>query len=444
MKMRQWIKSKLESRKNKKTTIYMELLKLLIISFVISFAFLIVVDRATGNLVDEYYDSIDYEEHETNRYARQFQNYIEKNDLKSTDKKKLDKWVLKKRVLLIAIYKKNRIVYNCSGVSASALEDQDDWSAKPYKLKFADGKASVYIQGVYSYELYYYAAIFSIILTFVVFFSIVMIGIRHRMKYIRQLSNDIKILEAGNLDYEIQAKGKDELYELALGLDDMRKSLKKQFEVKNEVMKANSKMVTEMSHDIRTPLTSIMLYSEILRSGKCRDEDQFQGYLEKIDRKTKQLKVMSDRLFNYSLINVDQEIQLEKRGTLEQIFFDPLSEMCGYLEQQGYQIKPVFLFKDTEIKVHDAYISRIIDNVTSNIVKYADPEFPIIIRSLYVEDDCGIVLENVVKEHTENEESTKIGLSNIKKMMGKMCGECRIEERDNLFIMTLLFKQEKK
>lgn len=96
MKMRQWIKRQLESRKNKKTTIYMELLKLLILSFVVSFAFLIVVDRVTGNLVDKYYDSIDYEERETNRYARQFQNYIEKNDLKSTDKKKLDKWVLKK------------------------------------------------------------------------------------------------------------------------------------------------------------------------------------------------------------------------------------------------------------------------------------------------------------------------------------------------------------
>ena len=54
----------------------MELLKLLILSFVISFAFLIVVDRVTGNLVDEYYDSIYYEERETNRYARQFQNYI--------------------------------------------------------------------------------------------------------------------------------------------------------------------------------------------------------------------------------------------------------------------------------------------------------------------------------------------------------------------------------
>lgn len=78
MKMRRWIKRKLENRKNKKTTIYMELLKLLILSFVISFAFLIVVDRVTGNLVDEYYDSIDYEERETNRYARQFQNYIEK------------------------------------------------------------------------------------------------------------------------------------------------------------------------------------------------------------------------------------------------------------------------------------------------------------------------------------------------------------------------------
>ena len=49
----------------------------------------------------------------------------------------------------------------------------------------------------------------------------------------------------------------------------------------------------------------------------------------------------------------------------------------------------------------------------------ADPEFPITIRSLYVEDDCGIVLENVVKEHTENEESTKIGLSNNQKDDGQ-------------------------
>ena len=160
--MRQWIKRKLKNRKNKKTTIYMELLKLLILSFVISFAFLIVVDRVTGNLVDEYYDSIDYEERETNRYARQFQNYIEKNDLKSTDKKKLDKWVLKKRVLLIAIYKKNRIVYNCSGVSASALEDQAEhaenltyevFSTTPHmpKLNTANEETAEYLLEIAQY-----------------------------------------------------------------------------------------------------------------------------------------------------------------------------------------------------------------------------------------------------------------------------------------------------
>lgn len=442
--MIQRIHRKLKDRRRKKTTIYMELLKLLIVAFLVSFAFLVIINRVTGGIVDDYYDDINYEKRETDRYARQFQRYVSRNDLKSNDSKKLDRWVMKKRVLLIAVYKDGKIVYNCSGVSASALKDQDDWSEKPYRLQFADGKASVYIQGVYPYELYYYAEIVSIVLTFIVFFVIVLGGIRKRMKYIRQLSRDIKILENGNLDYEIQASGRDELYELAVGLDDMRKSLKRQFKVRNDIMKANSKMVTEMSHDIRTPLTSIMLYSEILRSGKCRDEAQFQSYLEKIDQKTKQLKVMSDRLFNYALINVDQEVKLEKRGTLQDIFFDPLSEMCGYLEQRGFEIKPVFLFQDTEFDVHEAYVARIIDNVTSNIVKYADSAFPVIIRSVYNGDACGIEIENRVKEHAEGEESTKIGLSNIRKMMEKMGGKCHIDERDGSFIMTLLFRSDER
>ena len=73
-----------------------------------------------------------------------------------------------------------------------------------------------------------------------------------------------KFLEGGNLDYKITVSGKNELSSLAKGLDDMRIAFKEKNDNEIQMLKANKRIITEMSHDLRTPLTSVMLYSDIL------------------------------------------------------------------------------------------------------------------------------------------------------------------------------------
>ena len=89
-----------------------------------------------------------------------------------------------------------------------------------------------------------------------------------------------------------------------------------------------------MSHDLRTPVTSIMLYTEILKKGKYKDEKQLLEYIEKIDRKAHAMKQLTENLFEYSLVTGENEIELEKAEQYEVIFYDLFSETCSYLEER--------------------------------------------------------------------------------------------------------------
>lgn len=105
------------------------------------------------------------------------------------------------------------------------------------------------------------------------------------MKYISKLSDEIAILEGGSLDYKITIKGKDELAALAEGLENMRISFCNMIEQEAEITSENNRIITEMSHDLRTPVTSMMLYTEILKKGRYKNEQQLLECLDKIDRK---------------------------------------------------------------------------------------------------------------------------------------------------------------
>mgnify|MGYP002226093174 FL=1 len=88
------------------------------------------------------------------------------------------------------------------------------------------------------------------------------------MKYIVQLSEEIQAMEGGDLDHPITVQGSDELTTLASSLDSMRLTLRQQHEDEAAAAAKVKNLITEMSHDLRTPLTTLLLYTEILRHRK--------------------------------------------------------------------------------------------------------------------------------------------------------------------------------
>lgn len=429
----------------KRNSLYFQLMILLVISGAVALAVFYGLNTVGENVVYYYYNHSNYSAKREKNYVAELQNYVSSNELKSSDTDELSQWVTEKAVIIsLWLYKDNALIFdsdypdNATYSSEPAYLDENNGS-RFYTIEFADGEVEAGISGVFDYQLYNYASFGEMLLAFSIFILMVLIGIRKKMEYIRKLSKEIQILEGGNLEYKITVTGKDELAALAGGLNCMRESFRRQTIQEAEIVRENQKIVTQMSHDIRTPLTSIMLYTELLKKGTYKNEEQFREYIEKIERKTRRMKQLADNLFEYSLVSSDQEIELEEAENEKMLFYDLFSETTSYLEQQGYQVDFLVNWNEARLKINTDYISRILDNVTSNIQKYADKSCPVTIGSVKNNNMEGFYFENRTAALTDETESTGVGIQSIKNMMAKMGGRCITGMENGVFRLTLYF-----
>ena len=428
---------------NKKDSIYVQLLKLLVLSALAAGAFFLINNQLGDRFIENYYNTSDYETKKDLQYVDKLQRYVRENNLYATDTASLNRWVKKQKILILRVYVNNKKTFDSGYPDRDFGEDdteyeEQDWETY-YSVEFTDGTARIGLIGFYEYQLYTGALIAEIISAFMLFLTLVLLGIRKKMEYMRVLSNEIAILEGGSLDYEITVKGKDELTSLADGLDHMRISFKKMIEREAEMMKENQKIITEMSHDLRTPVTTILLYLEILKKEKYEKKEQIKEYCEKIEKKALRMKQLTENLFEYSLVSGEKEIHLEEPEYCEVIFYDLLSETGSYLRQNGFDVDFRIEWEDKKLRVCTEYIVRVVDNITSNIIKYADPQQKVMISSVNKEYMAGFAFENSEKIIQDRKDSTGVGLQSIKNMMKKMNGDCRICQYENHFRIELYF-----
>ena len=274
--------------------------------------------------------------------------------------------------------------------------------------------------------------------SFGIFMVIVMLGIRRSMHYIRQLSEEVRILEGGGLDYEITVAGRDELAVLARGLDDMRRAFREQTERESYLTRSNQKMITEMSHDMRTPLTTMLLYTEIMRDQAQPGQTELLESIDKVESKIHQLQRMSENILSYALVSGDEKPELEQPEPFGMLFEDQLSEMAAWLEQNHYCVVRPDRFPAEKVSVRGDYITRILDNIVSNMQKYADPEYPV---QIGCRTEGRYVVLSFINRRRESgrTDSTRIGLESVKKMMEQMQGSCETRTDRQDFEMKLRF-----
>lgn len=431
---------------NKKDSLYIQLLKLLVLSAAAAGLIFMCLSYAGDYVIGRYCYRPDYIEKRNLEYVEKLQRYIDEHKLHSRDADLLYEWVKDQYVMSIRIYKDGIQVFDTEYPEQEVWEEnisinEYGWETY-YTVLFTDGEAKVSMQGSYAYQFYNYAMIAELILSFLLFLLFVLLGIRTKMNYIRTLSKEIEILEGGSLDYKITVKGKDELAALAESLDQMRISFLNLILSEAKIVQENQKTVTEMSHDLRTPVTSILLYTEILKKGKYSGEEQLREYVEKIEGKARRMKQLTDHLFEYSLVTGETEIPLEEAESFSVLFYDLFSETCSYLEQREFQIELEVEWRECLLKINMDYVTRIMDNLTSNIIKYADPAKPIVLRSVYREGMAGFSIQNKTASMSRKVESTGVGIMSIHSMMKKMNGVCRVRQPSqyqSLFEIEILF-----
>lgn len=433
-----------KTKTSKTNSIYYRFLKLLALAFVASALFFFLLNRSGTIMLQSYFTKTNYMESENERRVGDLRNYVAKNELSTTDTAKLTKWVSRQSVVWMQIYRDHILLYDSQFPYMKANPEYHvkgkfyEWDS--YRtVDFQDGPALVFLTGMYTYQFFNYALIVEFFLSFLLFIGIIMAGIRSSMKYIRTLSAEIGILEGGNLDYRITVAGNDEMTVLAKGLDNMRKSIRDQISQEAELISINKSMITSLSHDLRTPLTALLIYTEILKNEIDADRKRIQKWIYKIDEKAHQIQDMADCILEYSLQEKTADPACVKQEPFRSTFYDPLSETYTCLEQKGFQVETALCWENRSVSSDAKYVVRIFDNISSNIIKYASREQPVRISSFYESDCCGFLFGNTKQAGIPRCESTGIGVRNIQTMMEEMGGTCEVEETRERYQIRLTF-----
>ena len=276
----------------------------------------------------------------------------------------------------------------------------------------------------YTEYLYYdIANISCIVLAALALLIIFLLYISRLTKRISRLGQEVTIVASGETDMHITVSGEDEISELATNVESMRSTIVENYKKEKEALDSNTALITSMSHDIRTPLTVLFGYIDVMKA-RAGDDEVMQGYISAAESTAQRLKHLSDDMFGYFLVFGKDETTLSVEEydavtLLEQM----LTEHIFLMKEQGYDVE---LSLESErlanrlIKTDASSMVRILGNIFSNLVKYADQKKPVNI-SIYLSGEY-VVAEffNAVRTDTEQVESNRIGLKTCQKLAEKM------------------------
>lgn len=206
------------------------------------------------------------------------------------------------------------------------------------------------------------------IITFIFLFFLLT---KRKMKYIEELAKGLMEISKGNLDYRVAQKSKDELGTLAERINEMTAELQRTIEEERRAEKTKNELITNVSHDLRTPLTLIMGYLRLLKDKKYENEQQAETYVNIAFNKSEKLKGLIDDLFEYTkLSNRGEKLNLEK-VCLNELLEQLVEEQISYAEENRLSITRVFPSEKIWVQIDADQMIRVFDNLLTNAVKYS-------------------------------------------------------------------------
>ncbi|MGG4208597.1 HAMP domain-containing sensor histidine kinase [Bacillus safensis] len=428
---------------HRKYTLAKKLALLILAAAIVSGIVFLTLQKITNDLIDGYLSSDEYYEQESAKYIQKFSRYVSENELSSTDRKAFGEWVKKENYINLTIFNDQVLqydsIYSAADESAYGKERMTQYAKHhSYPVQFSDGKGRVMVDGFYSSRYHDLAFTLELLGATLIFLLIVLLGIRKSLRYLQTIHQEIHILEGGELDYEMTVKGHDELAMIAKSIEDLRKAFLDKLQAIDELQEESRSLVTEMSHDMRTPLTSLMMNLEFAKKEETGADTRKDQYIASAYEKALQLKNLSDNLFAYFLLDKEHESELETVAVKE-VIYDLLSDQVAILYQENFKVHLLGELPDSYINVNVELLSRIFDNVMSNLRKYADPKKDINLTFLSDQEIFEIHISNAINETNDTQESNGLGERSIKRMMTRMHGQFESIERNDVYYIVLRF-----
>ena len=407
-----------------------------------SFSFLYLNRSAVFEfLMDTFYQSEDYSSY-VNRLEKQLQNF----DLTKENKKAINH-ILKENALnhaYVELYDQDGIYFTDKSPLSSnnflLLYSFDDLEAPlyyDYPIHFKNQSVYLYITSFPMIPFQIPYIILSLLISFSFYLIILQSFIRKRIQSIQNLQEDVFTLAIGEWNHEIKVSDKDEIGRLAQDLNQMRIAFLQTMDNEQQARVANKELISSLSHDLRTPLTTLKGYLEIMNLK--RDDIEFRDqYLQKCLAKVEEITYLSNKMFEYSLV-FSTEYNSDLSNIPIQRVINTLVDHIQYLREMDLHILYEPLLTSLSMDANFAMIQRILNNVFSNIQKYCDPWKDIVIQATIEEDQLKMSFTNSINRHLDKVESNGIGLKSVKKMIEIHHGTFYQDETNDLFTIILTF-----
>lgn len=187
---------------------------------------------------------------------------------------------------------------------------------------------------------------------------------------LRKATQNIK---DGNLDFVLDVEGTDEFAELCRDFEEMRRRLKESAEEKLVLDKENKELISNISHDLKTPITAVKGYVEGIMDGVADTPEKMDRYVRTIYNKTVEMDHLINELTFYSKIDTNRIPYTFSKLNVEDYFSDCAEEVGLELETRGIQLCYAnYVDSDVQVIADGEQIRRVIHNIISNAIKYMD------------------------------------------------------------------------
>ena len=414
-------------------------------------------------IINHYYVTEKMQQNRREEYLVSLQKYVSDNNISLDESGEITEWVRNNPYVYLLVYQGEGDKTPSSGSEAIAPGAKDKLtehsgarvdeslerneliaSARSHgytRLDLEDGSVIVAITE-YTENLFYTAFSFISILAAALTFVLMLVRyIRILIERVKRFESDITIVS------EIMSEGVDELSNLSHKVETMRQTMLDHIKSEQEAREANTELITSISHDIRTPLTVIMGYIEMMKS-HVKDDEAMASYVSATESTALRLKQLSDDMFKYSLLfgDTDKIVKLEEYDAVT-LFDQILTEHILLMRERGYDIISSTvgeaLLEGSVVNTDPQNLMRIIDNIFSNMSKYADKDKPIYISCGFDSGKLIIEFKNSVRHDNEGAESNGIGIKTCLRL-GKLVADKFEYENDGEMFTCRLYMNIKK
>lgn len=335
--------------------------------------------------------------------------------------------------------------YSGSRIGESLHRDELIAEARSHgynKIDLTDGSVVVAISE-YTENLYY--AAFSLISMIAAGLTLVLVLVRYIriiIKRIKRFESDVTIVSEMDMNYEIISDGRDEIATLSGKVETMRQTMLDHIRSEQEAREANTELITSISHDLRTPLTVLMGYIEMMKDRGGSDETMM-SYIEATENTALRLKQLSDDMFKYSLAFGDtkKSVRLEEYDVIT-LIDQLLAEHILLMSEQGYELRLETvgsrISEGSRVLTDPTNLMRIVDNVFSNMSKYADKEYPVTLSMGVVDSRLTLESKNKIRRDTEGAESNGIGLKTCVRLGSLIANKFEYQNDGEFFTCRLV------